>query len=48
MNYVKQKKLGGAFIWSMDQDDINNTCGNSYPYVIMNTINKELVGKTFT
>lgn len=47
VNYIKQKKLGGAFIWSMDQDDFNNVCGNG-PYPVMNKINSLLIGKTFT
>jgi len=34
MNYVKEKGLGGAMVWSLDFDDFNNLCGKGrYPII---------------
>lgn len=32
--YVDVNKLGGAMVWSIDNDDANNNCGlNAFPLV---------------
>lgn len=43
---VKSKKLGGAFIWSLELDDIENTC-KAGKFYVMNKINQLLINKTF-
>ena len=40
MNYVKNKKLGGAMIWAIDLDDYLGACGSKWP--LLSTMNHEL------
>ncbi|KAB0800474.1 hypothetical protein PPYR_06214 [Photinus pyralis] len=40
VEYVKQHKLGGAMIWSIDTDDFRGKCGKKYP--ILTTIKNGL------
>jgi len=45
-NYVIEKGLGGAFIWSLEMDDFKGTCGSG-PYPLLSTISKILIdGRT--
>lgn len=40
LDYLLQKKLGGAMVWSIDTDDFKGECGVKYP--LMKTISKKL------
>uniref|UniRef100_A0A1Y1NCR6 chitinase n=1 Tax=Photinus pyralis TaxID=7054 RepID=A0A1Y1NCR6_PHOPY len=41
VQYIKQRDLGGAMIWSIDTDDFRGTCGTKYP--ILTTIKNGLI-----
>ena len=41
--YVKTMNLGGAFLWSIDMDDFNGTCGEKFP--LLKTLNRILRNK---
>ena len=40
MEYVKNKKLGGAMIWAIDLDDYLGACGQKWP--LLSTMNHQL------
>ena len=40
MDYVKNKKLGGAMIWAIDLDDYLGSCDSKWP--LLSTMNHEL------
>nr|CAD7602442.1 unnamed protein product [Timema genevievae] len=42
--YVKEKNLGGAMIWSVETDDFRGICGDKYP--LLNAINSVLNGQS--
>lgn len=31
MNYIKDRNLGGAMLWTLDLDDFRGFCGHKYP-----------------
>ncbi len=41
--YLKYKNLGGASIWSIENDDFNGQYCNQGIYPLLNALNKELV-----
>ncbi|XP_015113995.1 acidic mammalian chitinase [Diachasma alloeum] len=41
-NYIKQLRLGGAMIWSLETDDKNGACGEKFP--ILKALNAVLRG----
>ncbi|XP_033229584.1 chitinase-like protein C25A8.4 [Belonocnema kinseyi] len=41
--YAKNMKLGGAMIWSVDEDDFSGVCGEKFP--LLNTLNRVLRSK---
>ena len=43
LDYVIQKKLGGTFVWAVDNDDVHGSCGlGKFPMMklIMKQLNK--------
>ncbi|KAL3096783.1 hypothetical protein niasHT_026164 [Heterodera trifolii] len=47
MEWLRQKGLGGTYIWAIDYDDFNEVCPNSKndgPYPLIGTIARELGG----
>nr|XP_022318915.1 probable chitinase 10 [Crassostrea virginica] len=45
IDYIIAKGLGGGMVWSLDQDDFSNSCGNG-PYPLMNVLRGRLSGIT--
>ncbi|XP_056017877.1 chitotriosidase-1-like [Ostrea edulis] len=41
IDYIKTKGLGGGMVWSLDQDDFSNSCGDG-PYPLMNLLRSGL------
>ncbi|XP_033215021.1 probable chitinase 2 [Belonocnema kinseyi] len=41
--FVKKMNLGGAMMWSVDQDDFHGTCGEKFP--LLKTLNRVLRNK---
>lgn len=41
LNFLKEKKLGGGMIWSIDTDDFSGHCGEG-KYPLLKTITKSL------
>ncbi|XP_056017105.1 chitotriosidase-1-like [Ostrea edulis] len=47
IDYIKTKGLGGGMVWSLDQDDFSNSCGDG-PYPLMNLLRNGLSGTPVT
>lgn len=47
IDYIIAKGLGGGMVWSLDQDDFSNSCGNG-PYPLMNVLRSRLSGITMS
>ncbi|XP_077011896.1 chitotriosidase-1 isoform X4 [Tamandua tetradactyla] len=42
VSYLKQKKLGGAMVWTLDLDDFTGSFCNQGPYPLIRTLKQEL------
>ena len=47
IDYIIAKGLGVVMVWSLDQDDFSNSCGNG-PYPLMNVLRSRLSGITMS
>ena len=42
VNYLKNMRLGGVIVWSLDMDDKTGKVCNQGPYPVLNTLKNEL------
>ena len=47
MKFVRDKGLGGASVWNLDDDDFQGSCGNNTKYPLFRTVVNSLINGSF-